>query len=227
MPEINTENASAVLQVYDNSVYLGTDARAGHQLPGKGADGPYRIEGSLWVADKYTVKNLTARLGPVIRALDRIRKLFITPLLRYWSAPCCNQRGHISNFGLGRYLGALGESVQELRLFIRDSLFTRKVSNYRVICPNRILGLGQRPANIMDLWVKDPVHPSDEAYAKIGAFLEGDLADTGAKCTKPSGVSYKGCNKKNESGSQPAERGVGERVPGSAGQKRRTPFKTG
>ncbi len=37
----------------------------------------------------------------------------------------------------------------------------------------------------MDLWGKDPVHPSDQAYAKIAAFLEGDLADTGAKYTNP------------------------------------------
>ncbi len=111
-------------------------------------------------------------------------------------APCCNQRGHISNFGVGHYplyLGALGESVQELCLHVRDSLFTRKVSNYREICPNRILGMSQRPSSLTDskakaaadLWDSDPVHPREEAYEKVAAFLEADLANTGAKYTNP------------------------------------------
>jgi hypothetical protein len=66
MPERNMESAAAVLQVYDNSVYLENDSSGGHQLPLQGSDGRYLIEGSLWVADKLAVKSLTAKLGPVV-----------------------------------------------------------------------------------------------------------------------------------------------------------------
>jgi hypothetical protein len=142
---------------------------------------------NLWVADKNTVKTPTVKFGPVICALGNIKKLFVAPMLRYWVALCCDQRGHISNFRVWRYLGALGESVQELHLYIRDSLFTKKVCNYRVICPNQILGLGQKKINLndndvkaaADLWGSDPVHPG------VKAFLEADLANAEAKNTNP------------------------------------------
>jgi hypothetical protein len=117
----------------------------------------------------------------------------MAPLLRYWVAPCCDQLGHISNFGVGGYLGALGESVQDLRLHIRDCLFTRKVCNYRVICPNRVLGLSLRTLTLTDseakaaadIWGSDLVHPGVAAYEKIANFLEADLANDDARYTNP------------------------------------------
>ncbi len=148
-------------------MYRGTDSNGDHLLPPKGSDGKYHLEGCLRVADKNTVKTLTAKLGPVIRALGNRKKLFIASLLCYRVAPNCDQRSHISNFGFGRYLGAFVENVQDLRLYIRDSLFTKKVCNYRVLCPNWILGLSLRPLKLTgseakaaaDLWGSDPVPP--------------------------------------------------------------------
>ncbi len=36
-----------------------------------------------------------------------------------------------------------------------------------------------------DLWGSDPVHPGVEAYEKVAAFLEADLANTEAKYPHP------------------------------------------
>jgi hypothetical protein len=86
-----------------------------------------------------------------------------------------------------------GFIVQDLRLFIRDSLFTKKVCKYRVMCPNRILGLSLRPLNLCDskakaaadLGANDPVHPEGEAYVKMAAFLVEDWTNVDAKYTNP------------------------------------------
>jgi hypothetical protein len=48
----------------------------------------------LWVADKPTIKALTGKMGPVIRELGSIKKLFVASLLRYWTAPCGDQLDH-------------------------------------------------------------------------------------------------------------------------------------
>ncbi len=74
-------------------------------------------------------------------------------------------------------------------MFIRDSLFTKKVSNYRLVCPNRVLKLGQKSLclsssvakAVAELWGDDPVHPGDDSYEKIARFLETDLANSEAR----------------------------------------------
>jgi hypothetical protein len=193
MAGLNSDTATAVLQLYDNSVYKGANGNGELLSPVKGSDGRYHVDGCLRVADKGTVKALTSQLGPILCALGSIKKLFVSPLLRYWTAPCCGQRGHISNFGVGRYLGALCYSVHELRMFIRDSLFTKKVSNYRLVCPNRVLDLSQKTLctssseakAAAELWGDDPVHPGDESYSKIAPFIELDLANPEARYTNP------------------------------------------
>jgi hypothetical protein len=69
------------------------------------------------------------------------------------------------------------------------------------------------------MWGKDSVHPSDEAYAKIAAFLEGDLADTGAKYTNPPVAVARATTPRVDLSLHREEGGGGERVPGSTGQK--------
>ncbi len=190
---VNSDTATAVLQWYDNSVYKGANHNGELLSPVKGSNGRYHVNGCLRVADKGAVKALTSQLGPVIYALGGIKKLFVSPLLRYWASLCCGQRGHISNFGVERYLGALCDSVLELRMFIRDSLFTKKVSNYRLVCPNRVLELSQKTIctsnsaakAAAELWGDDPVHPGDDSYAKIARFIESDLANPEARYTNP------------------------------------------
>jgi hypothetical protein len=78
-------------------------------------------------------------------------------------------------------------------MFIRDSLFTKKVSNYRLVCPNRVLDLSQKTLctsssvakAAAELWGDDPVHPGDESYSKIAQFIESDLANPEARYTNP------------------------------------------
>jgi hypothetical protein len=201
---VNSETTAAVLQVYDNSVYKGADHNGEQQPPFKGPDRCYHVEGCLRVADKSAAKALTTQLGPIFHALGSIKKLFVSPMLRYWASPFCGQRGHISNFGIGRYLGALCDSVLELWMFIRDSLFTKKVSNYRLMCPIRALELSQKSLwtsssaakAAAELWGDDPVHPGDDSYAKIARFIESDLANPEARYTNPSASLVNSARKK-------------------------------
>jgi hypothetical protein len=97
------------------------------------------------------------------------------------------------NYRLPGYLPRLGESIHLLRDSIRDSLFTRHVPNFRVLCPNKMVGVGQRKEEPSDeeaaataaLWGIDPVHPTGAAYRVIADNIEKDLANTDAKYTNP------------------------------------------
>jgi hypothetical protein len=117
----------------------------------------------------------------------------LTPLARYWVTPCCGDPEHLTNYRTPGYLPRLGEAVAALRDHIRDALFTRRVPNFRVLCPNRMFGMGLKRSEISDeeatrtaaLWGPDPVHPTTAAYRMIAGAIEADLLDSDARYTNP------------------------------------------
>ncbi len=151
------------------------------------------------VADKAGIKDLTSKLVPLIRALNGARKVFLTPLSRYWIDPCCAEPDHLTNYRTVGYLQSLGTATNVLKEFIRDSLYTRHTSNFRVLCPNKILGIGQRRAEIpiedarelANLWGSDPVHTSSEAYKVIADGLSKDITNSEARYTNPPKTIFK------------------------------------
>jgi hypothetical protein len=69
-------------------------------------------------------------------------------------------------------------------------LFTRRTGNFRVICPNRMLGLGpmlddDKATEISELWGRDAVHPLPAAYEAMAAVMDKDIADEGARYINP------------------------------------------
>ncbi len=59
---VNWDTATAVLQLFDSSIYLISKPCGKKRLPRKDRQGIYHINGSLMVVDKPTVKNLVQQL---------------------------------------------------------------------------------------------------------------------------------------------------------------------
>jgi hypothetical protein len=72
--------------------------------------------------------------------LGEVKKIFLSPLIRYWLKPCCPDENHHTNFSANSYQPALGTNIFRQRDCMRDALFTKRTSNFRVLCPNRMLG---------------------------------------------------------------------------------------
>jgi hypothetical protein len=193
--QIALENATIILQLYDNSVFLVGGAGGTKSLPVRDDRGRYHINSELVVADKAGVKSLTNKLVPLIRALRGAKKLFLSPLSRYWLNPCCGDPAHLVNYRTEGFLPCLGSATGILKDYIRDSLFTRHTSNFRVLCPNKILGIGQRKSKLpiedaRDLaaeWGNDPVHPARVAYEKIATGILKDIGNGESRYTNPLG----------------------------------------
>jgi hypothetical protein len=151
------------------------------------------VDSNLTVVDKPVVKELASTLTLLLKVLGGSKKLALTPLARYWVTPCCSEPGHLTNYRSPGYLPRLGEAVAALRDHIRDAFFMRRVSNFRVLCPNRMFGMGLRRQDISDeeasrtaaLWGPDPVHPTSVAYRMIAEAIEADLQDLDARYTNP------------------------------------------
>jgi hypothetical protein len=148
--DVNWNNAVVVLQLFDNSVYMVGGEGGVKRLPVRDRNGRYHVDGILTVADKPTVKELTNLLAPLLKALGASKKLVLTPMARYWVSPCCDDTSHLTNYRNPGFLPRLGDSVAALRDHIRDALFTRRVANFRVLCPNKMFGMGLRRNEISD-----------------------------------------------------------------------------
>ncbi len=118
---------------------------------------------------------------PLVKALGpSTKKVFLSPLTRYWLKPCCPDDGHLTNYKSLQYLPNLGVSMYALQEYLRNSLYVRRASNFRVVCPNRMLkirsGLSDEDAReASKLWGGAAVYPAAEGYAQIVTKLEEDL----------------------------------------------------
>jgi hypothetical protein len=143
------------------------------------------------VADKSAVKEMTAMLHPLIKALGQARKAFLSPLSRYWVKPCCKNPLHLLNYSPPAYPPALGSSVFRLRDNIRDALYTRRCSNFCIICTSRrLLRIGpnlsdEAAKELSRLWGGDPEHPLPEAYEELASRIISDILIEGVKYINP------------------------------------------
>jgi hypothetical protein len=89
---VQLDNSSAVLQLYDNTVYQVGGPGGTRSLPKPDFHGHNHIDGTLQVADKAAVKEMTGLLAPLLKALGQAKKTFLAPLTRYWLKPCCDDQ---------------------------------------------------------------------------------------------------------------------------------------
>jgi hypothetical protein len=52
----------------------------------------------LLVAEKAGIRDLASHLIPLVKALGGVRKIFLTPLARYWPKPWCSDVNYHMNF---------------------------------------------------------------------------------------------------------------------------------
>jgi hypothetical protein len=161
--KVNWDTATVILQAFDNSVYMVGTPGGEKKLPDKDNLGKYHIRCNLLVADKPCIKELVNLLLPALKKMGESKKLILTPLARYWVGPCCGDPMHHTNYRQPSYLSRLGDAIHALRDNIRDCLYTRHVVNFCVLCPNKMIGVGQRREE-----------PSDEEAAKTAALWGAD-----------------------------------------------------
>jgi hypothetical protein len=116
-----------VLQLYDNSVFMVGGPGGERHHPVWDQKGIYHIDGRLVVANKDTVKELTALLLPLLKMIGASMKLVLAPLSHYWLVPCCDDEDHVVGHNSSAYI--MTESMH-WEGYIRNCLFTPKIANY-------------------------------------------------------------------------------------------------
>ena len=104
-------------------------------LPKRGEDGIYHVVGELSVADWSAFRKIFYVSIPLLRAGGENKKLIFSPLPRFSTAKCCQDSGHITNFGKKGYGNNMGSKLADSHSWIDDFSRGKQIKNYEVICP--------------------------------------------------------------------------------------------
>jgi hypothetical protein len=159
-------------------------------LPGKGTDRKYHVDGKLEIANREEVKRLVSTSIPLFRAGEKCRKVILTPSGRYRYTPFCNIRGHCSNMKDSNYGRWMEDKLDEMRGIVRD--YVRMRNSKRAL----VLEFGQlimppagQSSHLQEEEIRgeDPVHYTAKGYSLPAAGLEtlvyekrGEEKETGA-----------------------------------------------
>jgi hypothetical protein len=127
------------------------------------------------VTEQAGINELTGKLLPIFKPLGNAKKLVPSLVARFWLDPCCKDPAHIVIYKKPGFLAELGISVSSLRDYIQDSLYMRRSINYRVLCPNFMLGISsdkgdlpiEEAKEMAATWGSDHIHPTQGAYKRL------------------------------------------------------------
>jgi hypothetical protein len=86
-----------ILQVLENSCFYVKQEDGSRQLPKKGPDEVFHIEGEVQVCTRETQLEHFYTLRPLLDAVGKKKTLLMAPLPRYITSGCCTDRGHTTN----------------------------------------------------------------------------------------------------------------------------------
>jgi hypothetical protein len=175
LDEEYTGDTYIIYQLFDNNTYLSCDAAGARALPVKLEDNRYHVPGRLVFLDREGFKELFMIVLPLLRAGRNNTKIMLSPLMQYVNSSCCNNSSHLINRKERRLSTSMGEAIGEIKEWISDFAFTRRIRNFAVLCPNNLLqdgnNLEEAGKKIRGYWSAGPVHMNTEGYAALAVNL--------------------------------------------------------
>ena len=161
------ENCVAVLQLYDNCFYYSRTEDGNMVHSKKGKDDKHHVIGESVIAPKEMQYISFKQTLPLLDAVKDLRKVFLSPMPRYWDSPCCEKPGHVTNRLEEGYKKNLENAVHESKENIRAFCFRHSVRNCRVVNSWQLL------KKLEKVWTRDPVHLSDLGYEELAFGVAG------------------------------------------------------
>jgi hypothetical protein len=164
-----------IFQLYDNSCFLSCDPDGNTSLPTK-RDNVYHVPGRLTYVDRAGFRELFTTTLPLLRAGRNHVKILLTPLMRYALESCCKDPTHIINRSEPNFGTNLGAALGNIKEWLQDFAFTRRIRNFAVLCPTEVMQREEQQRSGC-FWTQGPVHMNTEGYRFLGAALLERFAD--------------------------------------------------
>jgi hypothetical protein len=143
------------------------------KLPGSSR---YHVNGKLAMVSREQFRDIYNISVPLLRAGGDNAKLIVSPLPRYTTAPCCRAPGHLTNFGGKEYAKKMGRRLADLKEWLKDFTYGKKIRNFKVVCSLTAIGLDENydaisKKELKEIVTTDPVHLAAGGYEKLATCL--------------------------------------------------------
>jgi hypothetical protein len=146
--------------------------------------GRYHIPGRLEYADKTVMRKLVNTSAPLLRAGGQSRKYILSPLLRYLTKPCCDDKLHLTNRSeKKKFIKNMAARMRDMKDEIKDLVFGKRIRAFKVLSSNLLLLEGadeqEQAQSLTTLWDEDPVYLVEEKYeVLVSALIERAKTET-------------------------------------------------
>jgi hypothetical protein len=164
-----------IFQLYDNSCFLSCDPDGNTSLPTK-RDNVYHVPGRLTYVDRGGFRELFTTTLPLLRAGRNHVKILLTPLMSYTLESCYKDSTHIINRSEPNFGANLGAALGNIKDWLQDLAFTRRIHNFAVLCPTEVMQRAEQQRSGC-FWTQGPGHMNTEGYRFLGAALLEQFAD--------------------------------------------------
>jgi hypothetical protein len=164
------EHDVLVVQCLDSScLYVMNTATGGLELPKRGADGMYHIEGRPVIAKDMQLDNLLEKVVLLLQWRPNALKILISPTVRYLTNCCATHTRSEQELKMDgqRMLKELGE----LRRSVKSMLVKKKIQNVILIDPLLLSGAASDLEKAKQLML-DQVHMRKEGYAALAGRIK-------------------------------------------------------
>jgi len=183
-----TSDDIVVIDLWSNSAYMGTDEYGLPVRATKAGDGRYHIVGDLQAAPKTVFEKIMQDSVPVLDAARGSSITLVVPFPRYIVNKCCNNTGHVSNFGQESFSTEIYRAMEMAEQAISACSAASNARTMGVVetfsCAD--LDLAEvRTAADESIWLTtDPVHLSQSAYKELADAVTGSMDLAGARPRK-------------------------------------------
>jgi len=117
-----TSNDILVVDIFSNMIYMGTDEDGLAVRAFKGLDGHFHIPGILEVATKVLIKRTLVAATPAVSAAGAAKIVFVLPIPRYATRPCCTDAAHMQNRKEADFLDILSSAGPAVRAIVEGEV---------------------------------------------------------------------------------------------------------
>jgi hypothetical protein len=160
-----------ILRLLDNSIFFAQDSAGRSLLRRDYNDRKYHVVGSLEIATREEFKEVFNMCVPILRADGECQKIILMPIARYITNKCCNKMNHVTNFNRPDYAKNISKSLDDIKDWSKALAFTKRIRNFKVICPMELLQLDLTDASdenqLTTVWDTDPVPLNQLGYTML------------------------------------------------------------
>ena len=165
--------------------FMGTAPDGLPARPQRGSDGRFHITGHPEGATTILLKTNLATCAPVITATNGAKVVFVLPIPRYLTSPCCSDSDHLINRGEADYTSTLMAVSQSVKAVLEAEI-SKKGWPAVIFDPMSSFEVDVDPAKTtssssMSIWLpRDGVHLTATAYLDVYNCLQQQLTNFSA-----------------------------------------------